>query len=191
MSTVSERNPELVDILRADFQARYEPNFAWGNTVSNHLALPGLRAFWPMSSVDQTAAARARDLSGIGNHLADNNTCDFAYSGLYPYVSFDGVNQYLNKADGGAGAWADIIGTEAYIAVPQQGLSMGGWFYPAAFPGAGEHGLMSKWDDNAVNQRGYKLTLLGANQFKFEISSTGADNFPVTATVTGASALPL
>ena len=185
--TVSERNPELVDILRSDFQGRYEPNFAWGNTISNHLALPGLRAFWPLSSVGYAVASRALDLGGAGNHLSDNNTCDFAYSGLIPYVIFDGVNQYLNRADGGAANWADILGTEAYIATAAQGLSFGGWFYPAAWPGpGGEHGLMSKWDDNAVNQRGYKLTLLGTNQFRFEISSTGVNVFTVTSTITGA-----
>jgi len=73
------RNSEQVNLLRADFQARYEPNFALANAVSTILALPGLRAFWPLSSVDYATATQGRDIAGGGYHLTNNNTATFGY----------------------------------------------------------------------------------------------------------------
>ena len=58
--SIQQRNDELVDILSADFQPRNEPNFAWKSCVSSVLALPGLRAFYPMSAVG--AAGEAQDV---------------------------------------------------------------------------------------------------------------------------------
>jgi len=129
------RNSEQVNLLRADFQPRYEPNFAWKSAVSALLALPGLRAAWSMSSVDYAAATQARDVSGGAYHLTNNNTATFGYwaNSLIPCVTFDGVNQNLTRADGGAGNWADIIGTEAYIAAGQRGLTLGCWVNAASF----------------------------------------------------------
>lgn len=131
---VQWNNSDQVDLLRPYFVDRNEPNYAWQHAVSAVLALPALRAFWPMSSVDFAAASRARDIAGSGYHLADNNTVLFssgefdALPNLVPFAEFDGVNQYLSRADGGAANWADIIGTEAYVAVAQRGLTIGGWF---------------------------------------------------------------
>lgn len=107
---------------------------AWQAAVSSILALPGLRAFWPMSAVDYTNP-QAKDVAGGGYHLTNNNTATFGYDPnqvLVPCAFFDGVNQYLSRADGGAANWADIIGTEAYIEntlVGARGLTLGGWFW--------------------------------------------------------------
>ena len=171
---LQQRPGELVDVLRADFQHRNEPNFAWKSCVSAGLALPALRAFWPMSSVDYAAATQARDVSGGGYHLANNNGAVFGYDNLIPYVEFDGVNQYLSRADGGAGNWADITGTEAYIAQP--GLTFGGWFYFDVIAGGVNYGMIGKYL-GAGNQRSYRLYLYGpgapASNLTFAVSSAG------------------
>jgi len=148
-------NDEQMDLLSVHFWKRNEPNVAWRHAVSSVMALPALRAFWPMSSVDYTVANRARDVSGGGYHLSDNNTVTFGYDQLAPYAGFDGINQYLDRADGGAANWADITGAETYVAPKAGGLTLGGWFYFDNATGAAE-GLMSKW--GATNAtRAYRL----------------------------------
>lgn len=126
---VQKRNADMVDLLSTDFVGRNEPNYAWRAACSAVLALPALRAFWPMSSVDYTTASRARDVAGGAYHLSDNNTVTFGYDQLAPYAEFDGTNQYLSRADGGAANWADITATETYVVAAQRGLTFGGWFY--------------------------------------------------------------
>jgi hypothetical protein len=123
-------------------------------SVAAFLQLPGLRALWSMSSVAYTNP-QALDISGNGQHLTNNNSADFGRDGIAPYVNFDGVNQYLSRADGGAGNWADIRGNETYIVAADQGLSVGGWFYWAALPGAVTEYLMAK-DDGGANRQ-YRL----------------------------------
>lgn len=114
-----------------------------------HLALPGLRAFWPMSAIDYQRP-ECTDISGHGYDLQSANALGdvlFGYDTtqvLAPVGTFSGAaNSYLTRADGGAGNWADILGTEAYIIAAQRGLALGGWFYWAALPGAVE-GLLTK-----------------------------------------------
>ncbi|GAG12488.1 unnamed protein product, partial [marine sediment metagenome] len=47
--------------------------------ISSYLALPGLRGFWPMSSVGVIAGifGEAIDLQGLGNHLTRNGDPEF------------------------------------------------------------------------------------------------------------------
>lgn len=162
-------NDELVTLLSTHFFDRNEPNVAWRHAVSSVMALPALRAFWPMSSVDFAVASRARDVAGGGYHLSDNNTPLFGYDQLAPYVEFDGVNQYLSRADGGAANWADITGIEAYIVAAQRGLTLGGWFYFDNAIGAAE-GLMSKW--GAANPvRAYRLVRVAGGNISMGIVS--------------------
>lgn len=149
---MQKRNPELVDILRTDFQHRNESNFAWKSAVSAFQAIPGLRAFWPMSSVDYQNPA-ARDLAGGGYHLTNNNSANFGYNNLAPLCSTNGTNQYLSRADGGG--WADIRGTETFIVTAQLGLTIGGWFYIDSHDSDWEF-LIGK-SGNAAGTRGYFL----------------------------------
>ena len=154
MASVQQRNPEMVNLLRADFQGRYEPNFAWVNAISAGLALPALRAFWPMSSADYAAASRARDIAGSGYHLTPTNTIQFVHANLYFYASFGGTNEYLSRADGGAANWADITGTEGYIPSGQRGLTLGGWFwFDDTPPPAAQEILIGKRSNAAGNWR--------------------------------------
>ena len=112
---VQTRNSDLVDLLRSDFQHRNEPNFAWKSVVSSFLALPLVRAFWPMSIVTD-ADPQARSALG-GYHLTNNNVCTFGYSNLVTYVNFNGTTQSLTRADGGA---ADGAGLSVLIYAPFQ-----------------------------------------------------------------------
>lgn len=160
MPTAQQQNADLVELLSVYFVENDNPSYALGQAVSSILALPALRAFWPMSSVDYTVASRARDIAGGGYHLTDNNTVLFGYDQLAPYAEFDGVNQYLSRADGGAANWADILGTEAYVVAAQRGLTFGGWFYFANAPG-GTETLFAKWGN--AGARSYRIVAAGGN----------------------------
>jgi hypothetical protein len=180
------RNSEQVNLLRADFQPRYEPNFAWKSAVSSLLALPGLRACWPMSSVDYAAATQCRDVSGGGYHLTNNaGIVTFGYNNLAPVAVFGGAaNQYLSRADGGAGNWADILGTETYITAGQQGLSFGGWFLATNAATASNQGLISKYDTGAAVQRSYVLYISGVGVPTGVISNNGVATVTISSTIT-------
>lgn len=171
-----KRNDELVGILKADFQARYEPNFAWKSAVSSFLALPGLRAAWPMSSVAYVQP-ECLDVSGNANHLqaaAALGNVTFGYDttpSLVPVAVFGGgANQYLFRADGGAASWADILGTETYIQAAQRGLTLGGWFWIDNY--ATLMFLMAK--DNNAGFRPYTLFSNAATQVITFRAGTGA-----------------
>jgi len=142
------------------------------SVVNRYLALPALRAFWPMSSVDYTVANRARDIAGGAYHLTDNNTPLFNYDGLAPYVEFDGTNQYLSRPDGGVANWADITGTETYINAAVRGLTLGGWFYFDNATPATTEDCMDK-RAAAIANSSYSLGRLATAQIFFNIS-TGA-----------------
>ncbi len=151
--------------------------------ISPFLALPGLRAFWPLSSVDYTNP-QAKDLGGGGYHLTNNNTSTFGYDPtriLVPCAFFDGTNQYLGRADGGAANWADVTGTEAYIentAVGARGLSMGGWFRFDAAASAIED-CIGKWND-AVNNS-YLIRRIASGVINFVISTDGSTDFTLAS----------
>lgn len=137
------------------------------------LGLPALRAAYPMSSVDYTAANRAIDTSGQGNHLGDAGggaNVEFSYDTTNPFAPIaifnGGANDYLSRADGGAGNWADILGTEAYIRAAERGLTLGGWFWWSALPGAFQY-LIAK-DDVGANRQ-YLLYLLNTNAIRFQV----------------------
>lgn len=186
MSTgqMQQRNAQNVRLLSGDFQLRYEPNFAWKSACSAFLALPALRAFWPMSSVDYTAADRAKDVSGNGYHLTDNNTPQFGHDSLAPFCDFDGANQNLTRADGGAATWADITGTETYVQSTVRGLTLGGWFYFSSAAPANQTYLICK--RGLAGQRGYFIrrdTLAGGSDLQFGVSVDGtAEAFAITGT---------
>ena len=146
---IQERNPEMVDLLRADFQARNEPNFAWKSAVSSVLALPGLRAFYPMSVVG--GSGQAQDISSLARHMTRTSDPDFGYQNLIPYSRYNGTTDYHSVADN---ADHDIIGTEAYVNFP--GLTIGLWVKKITLQGGGNIYLFNKWEAAAAN-RSYGL----------------------------------
>ena len=91
-------------------------------------ALPGLRGFWPCSSLRYTLGNQVADLSAQQNDLTNVGPCWFGSEDLAPVVAFSGFNQYLTRADGGVGNWGDILGTEAFILPADRGMTFGGWF---------------------------------------------------------------
>lgn len=184
-SIVQVRPGELADVLTADFQRRAEPQFAWKSCISQFLALPGLRGFWPMSSIYYSASPRVADLSGQGNDLDDNNTVTFGRENLAPYAGFASASsQYLNRADGGASNWADILGTESYMTSALRGLTLGGWFRANTL--TGNMVVMGKGISSIAAQLSYLFFWRGdlaTDPFLFRVS-TGAAVPGVTSSVT-------
>jgi hypothetical protein len=131
------------------------------------LGTPGLRAAWPMSVVG-LVQPECTDISGHGYHLATPAAIGdvvFGYGpvGMTPMAYFWGIaNCYLFRADAGATDWADIgtIFGEFQILNTQRGLSLGGWFWWPALPGAGQM-LMGKDDFGANRQYGIYLNVPG------------------------------
>jgi hypothetical protein len=146
-------------------------------TVAAFLQLSSLRGFWPMSSVDNAGAIY--DLTGQGRTLTRNGNPVLTYSNLAPYYDFDGTGDYFNRADE---AGLDILGSESYVATSVRGLTLGGWFQVDAVGSA--FGLISKWNDVAVNQRAYLLRVEAANTPRLFVSTTGIDSPNVTSSVT-------
>lgn len=167
-ATIEKR---LEGMNRVEIQKRNQ--HAWSHACSTHRALPALRAFWSMGSVDYAAASRSADTSGNGYDLGDaggGSNVEFSYDANNPYAPIaifnGGANDYLSRADGGAGNWADILGTEAYIRATERGLTLGGWFWFSALPGAAEF-LMAK-DDVGANRQ-YYLVTTAANLVQFGV----------------------
>jgi len=165
---VNVRNAEMVGMLRGDFQARYEPQFAWKSAVSQHQALPGLRGFWPTSSFDTNGDLI--DLSGQGNDLTYNGNPIYYSAQLFSNVVLDGTGDYFSHV-GGIGSWCDITGTETYVHPNRRGVTIGGWFRFTNVAGANEY-MIAKWDP-AGNGRSYQLYRSIAGQIIFGVSSNG------------------
>lgn len=119
------RNDEMVGLLRADFQARYEPNFAWKSAASVLRSIPGLRCAYTMGSFDENGDQF--DVSGQGRTLSYNGNPTYGYRDLAPFLDLDGTGDYLSRADE---AGLDILGTETYVAAAARGLTCGIWFRP-------------------------------------------------------------
>lgn len=174
---VQLRNPEMIELLRADFQARAEPNFAWGNTCSMFQLLTGLRGFWPMSNADESGWTY--DLSGQDRVLRYNGNPTFNADDLAPYIEFDGTGDFLSRPDE---AGLDIRGTETSIVAAMRGLTIGGWFWiDSLAPGAND-AFIGKWN-TAGDQRSYLLYFNDtSNTACFDVSSLGTAASVITVT---------
>jgi hypothetical protein len=176
MSVLQVRNPELVEILRPDFQARYEPNFAWANAISIFSMLPGLRGFWPLSTANESG--NAYDLSEQGRILTYTGNPTYNVSGLAPYIDFDGVGDYLTRADE---AGLDCLGNESYIAAAIQGITFGGWFWFDRDTNG--EGLITKADGITNNNRNFDLLYRGDAGDVAQVDiSNGANAYTITST---------
>jgi len=99
-------------------------------------------------------------------------------------ANFNGVNQYLSRADGGAANWADIRGTETYIAAAQRGLTVMCWFNTNNIASAPV--MVSKFN-SAGAQRSYILYITAVGGLQFYISPNGAAATTVTISTVAAS----
>lgn len=164
--TVQKRNAEMVDLLRGDFQHRAEANFAWKSACSAYMALPGLRGFWPLGTFDSNGDAY--DQSGHGHTLTYNGNPTYNTYDLAPYIDLDGTGDYLERADE---ADLDILGTEAYVAIPGITFGAWAWFDNAA---AAVEMILSKSDGVAAANIAYNILRTAAGVAQVEISSGAA-----------------
>lgn len=174
---MQQRNQEQNRILSADFQPRYEPNFAWKSLTSSLLALPAVRAVW-VASVD--SGGDWYDLSGLGKTLTYNGNPTINYSGLIPYWDLDGTGDYFSRADE---ADLDLIGNETYVAPAAQGFTIGGWFYPEDLV-TGFQGVITK-GDNTINNDNFRI-FNNAGTFLCQVHN-GANTYPVSQTISAAN----
>jgi len=167
VAQAQRRNPELVSLLSADLQPRYEPNFAWKGICGLYQSLPALRGFWPMSAqINSTQAAYVTDVAN-NFHLTNYNTAQHGYDDLIPYVDFNGTTQALYYADN---AQFDILGTEANVVAAQRGLTLGAWITTNLLYDVANKSVMSKmWGDVTY----WLLRGNAGGTMKFGISSNG------------------
>jgi hypothetical protein len=176
------RNAELIELIRPDFFARDEPNASWSHAISNHLSLPDLHCFWPMSAHLHTHVTEyISDIaSGFNLTMTNDPLSQLFPTTLVPCVQFDSANsRYLSYADD---PQFDIYGTETHVLAAQRGLTMGGWFRWHTLANA--QGMMSKWI-TAGNQRAYRIYKTAGHNIVFEVSSLGTAASVVTVTSTG------
>lgn len=167
----------MVQLLGADFQKRYEPNFAFAQAIGMLQMFPGVVGIWPGSVTD--GAGQMVDVSGNGNHLTNNNAATFnaASDGLVPYVNIiAALSQYFSHLDG---APFDITGTEGFIGNVTgdiSGLTMGCWTKFDRL--ATQEAIISK----VSGSTGYMLRKESDNDLRFQIEAKTFDFATVTAT---------
>ena len=137
--------------------------------ISSYLALPGLRGFWPMSSVG--VAGEAIDLQGLGNHLARQGDPEFNFTGLVPYCDYDGTGDYHDITDAASANAFDILGNEAYIKPIVRGLTLGTWVQPKSL--GTSQGIMCK-GATVVATSSYEMLFIAAGGFRFRVSNGAA-----------------
>ncbi len=161
--TVQKRNDEMVELLRADFFARYEPNASMVHAALIE-QICALHSYWPCSALHNDGnSVFITDLAN-GHDLTCENIPIFGYDNLFPYVYFH-TNQYATYAHDPQNT---IRGNEAFVNLP--GLAIGGWFYWVDRTAL--QGMMSKWVQLG-NLRAYRLYKDAAHHIVFEVSDDG------------------
>jgi len=122
--TNNQKNDSMMQQVDSQYRRTYAPNYAWADVMGAYTMIPGLRGFWPMSTVDYQG--NAFDFSEISQTLTYAGNPTYNLQGLAPYIDLDGTGDYLFRNDR---ADLDILGTETYIAPALQGMTVGGWFY--------------------------------------------------------------
>jgi len=158
------KNDNLMQQVDSQFRRTYSPTYAWADIVAAYSMLPGLRGFWPMSTVNN--AGNCYDHSNLAKTLTYAGNPVYNIAGLAPYIALDGTGDYLTRADE---ADLDILGTEAYIGIP--GLTLGGWFYNTALGGGTIRTLMSKWDAIGVSMSYLLQTNAAGGNFAFSVNA--------------------
>lgn len=138
-----------------------------GQVYAPFMGLPGARGTWFMTGTG--GEGLVPDVNGRGKSLTVNNSAATGvYNNIVPYMNFDGINQYLSRADETP---LDITGD----------LTMGGWFWADALEQAF---LMGKYT-TAGNQRAYMLRLETTGAITAVVCSDGTSGGNVA--VVGAS----
>lgn len=175
------RNSENVELLSADFQKRYEPNFALGMAHSSHMGFGAIRGYWPFSSLGSSAGVY--DVSGQGRTLTGVSISQFNLNALKTYVVLDGATDYYYRADE---AGLRISGTESFIYVNNKGFSYSCWVSFTSAIGNREI-IAAKYEWTAAARREWRIFRETDGSLNFSISTDGtAIN---TTTITSAAAL--
>jgi len=155
-TVVQKRNIEMLDIIRADVQMRYEAGFAWVNAASAMLMLPNLRAGWTFASSDENG--HVYDISGQGRIITNHNVVPFYKLALCNYADFTPASShYFSRVDE---AGLDIL----------NGFTILSWVWFDVLGVA--YAIGGKWL-SAGNQRSYLLYKGVGNNIEFYISSLG------------------
>ncbi len=189
------RSRQAADLeKRIERLERQERNSASGQAVSAYLMLHRLRAFWPLSSRDNTGLAY--DLSGQDRHLTPINGPPATVTGLVSVVGFDGINESLERADEtgldlpGAlsiGAWVNFDNEASAIEsiLGKRGVS-GQLSYFLRRDATGEIRMTVSSDGTATASVGTN-GIAGAGQWYFVVGRyrSGAQSLQVTLASTG------
>jgi len=157
----NKQNDRLIKQVDSLFRRTYSPSYSWMDCLSAFGSIPGLRAFWPMSSVDYQGGAV--DHSNLGKRLTITGGVTFSYTGLTQYAIFNGATGYFTRPDA---AGMDILGNETFIAASKRGMTVGGWFY---FDGLGNADACIAKDDNAA-QRSFVISKSAGNVITFLVN---------------------
>ena len=154
------------------------------NPIGSLLALPCIRAAWPMSCSGYQDTDVANDLSGAGYHLSGNGAGTIRFGTGQIDNGFDvrvnaANSQYLSRADGGASNWADITGGDSYTQALDQGLTMLAWvrFIDAA---SSTETVGGKWIPGSGN-RSYVLQRNATGNMVAIMSGDGTAEVSITS----------
>lgn len=153
---------------------------AWRSLAGAFLSLPGLRGLWLASSFG--SSGNVYDLSGQGRTLTYTGNPTFNYSGLVPYLAFDGTGDYLTRADE---AGLDIIGTESYVASAVRGLTLAVW---VKFSALGSQAVVCSKGSGGGSNTSYWIDKLGADTARFLVGDGSALQGPSSTVTLGSSA---
>lgn len=145
-----------------------ESDNGWGAVLGRHLALPGLRGFWPINSYDQNGAVY--DYSEQGRTLTNTAATAGVYGDRVGYLDFNGTTAFLARADE---AGLDITAN----------LTFGGWFRHDTV--AANQFLLGKFNATG-NQRSWCIQMLNGapDVWRTIISTDGAASVVATHTAT-------
>ncbi len=125
--------------------------------------LPGLRGYWPMSTVD--FLGNAKDHSAGSSDLSRSGSPTFGYDGD-PFVQCGVASDFLQ----GSTSAQDVTGVEAWMAPSIRGLTVGCWVKVDATP-ANVGGMVSIY--GAASQRSFALFWNSSNEALFGVSGAG------------------
>ena len=162
LNTIADLRERVAQLERRESDAN------WGAVIGRHLALPNLRALWPMNNPGN--AGEMLDMSGHSRQLTWGAG---ASAGLYNnrilYANFNGTTAHL------------LCASEAAFNTTTIPISWGGWFWFNSV--ASQQVVLSKWDTAAQRSWGMDMLNGSPNTFRAYISSTGADSQVVTSSV--------
>lgn len=139
--------------------------------------LPGLRGYWPMSTVD--FLGNAKDHSAASSDLARSGSPTFGYDGN-SFIQCGVGNDFLQ----GSTSAQDVTGIEAWMDVAVRGLTWGCWVKVDTQPAVLD-GLMGIWP--GTPQNAYTMYFDSSNRVVCGITTDGITSVAATSPVQAVS----